>query len=114
MPLLRFLRLGKIFVEIINIDEGLRKVVIVTDALEPGGLGGETYRTMDVAYGFSDAGEFVHVIDGGVRRGSRSRRAVSVDGGVGRSLSTVASGRGRGRGYLISTSASHSNAHRCW
>ena len=64
MPLLRFLRLGEIFVDILNIDDGPQQVVIVTDALEPGGLGGETCRTMEVAYGFFDAGEFVHIIDG--------------------------------------------------
>ena len=63
MPFLRFLRLGEIFVDILNIDDGPRQVVIITDALEPGGLGGETCRTMEVVYGFSDAGEFVHIID---------------------------------------------------
>ena len=70
MPLLRFLRLGGIFVDILNIDDGPRQVVIVMDALEKGGLGGETCRTMEVAYGFYDAGEFVHIIDGFIWVGS--------------------------------------------
>ena len=70
MPLLRFLRLGGIFVDILNIDDGPRQVVIVADALEPGGLGEETCRTMEVAYGFFDVGEFVHIINGFIWIGS--------------------------------------------
>ncbi len=64
VALLGLPRFGEVFVDILDIYEQPRQAMPVLNALEPGGLGGEAYRSVEVLDGLLNVGEFVNVVDG--------------------------------------------------
>ena len=64
MALLGLLRLRKILIHILDVDERPCELVACADASEPGSFGGETCGTVKVSYSFFDARELVHIVDG--------------------------------------------------
>ena len=63
MPLLGLFRFGEVFVEVVDVDEGLGEVVALLDGLEPSCFGGGVCRLMEVTDGQLDARKFVDVVD---------------------------------------------------
>ena len=61
---LGLLRLGKVFVDILDGDERPGEEVTGADDRQPGGFGGETDGAMQVSEGARDAWELVDVVDG--------------------------------------------------
>ena len=60
---LGFFRLRNKLADVFYVDKGPREIVVVTDDLEPCGLGWESCSAMDVEDCFFDAGKFVEIID---------------------------------------------------
>ena len=64
MPELGLLRLRKIIKDVFNFHDRPGKEISVANGLEPGPLGGETGRGVEVADGKLNAEEFVDMVDG--------------------------------------------------
>ena len=70
VSLLCFFQLWGKLVDVFDVDEGLREVVSFPDGLEPSVFGRETNFSVEVGYGWLDAGDIVHIVDCFLRRGS--------------------------------------------